>query len=360
MRRFTRAATPAASSQFAPFLSSKGGPAEKGDEELLKKKPFEGHKKPEEAEEHPTEKRHPAQSIMQFLRRFKSGASTRPDVIPIPKANNRLSTIIAREQYEESIKEELPPKPRPPRGWILDHKSGTNYFSLSKNVHIEGSNGPEKLTAFAKMETKVPDVTYQGNTGERTEQQHLVFTLFVQRVYPEDEASKRHTGGLEFTLTSVDSELVLDGLTVHSTAEHLQSAMYIGFQSRETNNIVPLPAAALAPPPAQPMEEMDAPATRKPPVASSFAFKSFSKIERRNHAPAHNKHLSYRGPYTNELDEELTDEIFDYLDDRGINNAFAEFMMSQAHFIEQEEYLNWLELLKQFSRAPAPPNHKTM
>jgi len=212
----------------------------------------------------------------------------------------RLHSVIAREQYEETMRDELPLRPSVPRGWKLDHKMGSSLFVLEREILVEGSPSVDHMKAFAHTEIKVPEKTYRHETGERTEQMHLCFELFVSKPscghwsssLKAEEGAKG--GGIEFQLTSIDSELILDGVAIHSTHEHFLAAQE----------------------------------------------QSLLGVTARNYR--------YRGPYMNELDEDLTDEMFDYLDDRGVNNVFAEYLMSQSHYYEQEEYLNWLKLLKRF------------
>jgi hypothetical protein len=212
----------------------------------------------------------------------------------------RLHTLLAREQYEETMRDELPIRPSVPRGWKLDHKTGSSLFVLEREILVEGSPSVDHMKAIAHMEIKVPEKTYRHETGERTEQMHLCFELFVSKPsaghwsssLKAEEGAKG--GGLEFQLTSIDSELILDGVAIHSSHEHFLAAQEQSLLGQKAKN------------------------------------------------------SRYRGPYMNELDEDLTDEMFDYLDDRGVNNVFAEYLMSQSHFFEQEEYLNWLKLLKRF------------
>ncbi|EPY25051.1 p22 protein precursor [Angomonas deanei] len=139
------------------------------------------------------------------------------------------------------------------------------------------------------------------DNGEREEQEYLNFVAFIEKEsYP--------NGGLEFGLTSIDMDLVLDSLTLHPNKAQLEVARSSWFPTM---------------------------GNKEKPLTTISA-----KRMRDNF---------YRGPMISELDEDFSDEIFDYLDERGINNSFANFMMSQAYYLEQEEYLNWLRLLRRFA-----------
>jgi hypothetical protein len=204
------------------------------------------------------------------------------------RRHQRLHAIAVQELKEEQVRDERPPRPLIPAHWSLIHVPGSNVFELSKSVNIR-NNGDEKLTVVALMEIKQPETTYRMDTGERTEIFHLTASAFFEKArFPH--------GGLEFTLTFIDNELVVDGMCVHTKPEHLAAAKTLSRQAKTQREL-----------------------------------------------------QMYRGPFMNELDEQLSDEIFEYLEERGINNTFAEYMLAQAHFLEQEEYLNWLELLKTFA-----------
>jgi hypothetical protein len=195
---------------------------------------------------------------------------------------------MRRELDEEKIRDFLPPKPDIPHGWELTHTPNSNRFDLNKSVEIR--NGcTEHMHIIALMEIKQPETTYRMDTGERDEEQHLTFSLFVKKL-------RQPGGGLEFMLTAIDSELVLDNITIHADNEQFELAKRVDQRS----------------------------------------------IAQRNRM--------YRGPMLTELDEDLFDCFMDYLDERGVNNAFAEYIMSQAQYLEQAEYEAMLENLMVFSR----------
>lgn len=59
--------------------------------------------------------------------------------------------------------------------------------------------------------------------------------------------------------------------------------------------------------------------------------------------------LKYSGPEFNNLAEELQEAINQYLNSRGIDQSLAEFILAYSGVKENNEYLDWLENLKNFS-----------
>ncbi|CAJ1008584.1 putative Mitochondrial glycoprotein [Leishmania naiffi] len=240
-----------------------------------------------------------------FGETFRNAAAGKAD-LPArsePRRHRKLYQLTMREEREEGIRDFLPPQPLLPLGWKLQHESGSNRFDLFKNVEIRQC-GSEELHIITLMETKQYEGTYRMDNGEREEQEYLNFGLFMRKKrYP--------TGGLEFSLTSIDLELVMDGLTIHPSEEAFENAKLCYGRN------------------------YTATAKKDACIPSGDA--------RRRRAS------KYAGPMLSELDDDLSDEILDYLDERGVNNAFAEFVMDQAFYFEQEEYINWLRLLRKFS-----------
>lgn len=230
------------------------------------------------------------------------GCAAQPDAAAAaaaPPANTQTTSakgirIANRELLEEQVRPELPPEPRVPRGWTLHHTPGTGNFMLSR-LYENDVGSLEELTLRCAIEVKDYEKTYRQDDGEREDPEHFNFTLFVAK-----PRAGTNVGGLEFMLTSVDCELVFDGLAVHSTREELEVAMTQSAAARKQRDD------------------------------------------------------KYRGPFINELDEDFADELMNYLDDRGVDNTFAEYLMQQAHWIEQLEYENWLKLLRAFASAPKP------
>ncbi|EKG07066.1 hypothetical protein TCSYLVIO_001808 [Trypanosoma cruzi] len=223
----------------------------------------------------------------------------------LPRRHRKLHKLTIREENEEGLRDFLPPKPVVPAGWKLEHVKGSNRFDLRKSVEIRDC-GKEHLHAVAMMEVKEYEGTYRMDNGEREEEEYLFFTLFVQK--------NRFPGALEFGLTSIDMELVMDSLAIHNNREELEDAY-----------------GALS-------------------VSTSRDGISNRIIEKSNLSCRSCRDNRYRGPMLSELDDDFSDEILDYLDERGVNNGFAEYMMAQAHFFEQEEYINWIRLLRQFAQ----------
>lgn len=214
------------------------------------------------------------------------------------RRHRKLYHLTLREEREESLRDFLPAEPLLPAGWKLTHSEGSNRFDLFKNVEIRDC-GEEEMHIVALMERKQYEGTYRMDNGEREEQEYLNFSLFLRK-------KRFPKGGLEFGLTTIDMELVMDSLAVHPTD--------------------------------------DAFACAKASFDATAKGKEITNLGRRRQRDA-----KYRGPMLSELDDDLSDEILDYLDERGVNNAFAEFMISQAYYFEQQEYINWLRLLRQFS-----------
>lgn len=226
-------------------------------------------------------------------KRFENAPTTMPPW-------QRLAKLCRREHSEEQRRAYRPPFPKVPTGWKVLHDAGTAYFTMTKTVspvdRAPGSSAEEELTIFCAGSIKEPERTFRHDDGEREDPEHLNYTLFVAK--PGAVASGKAPGGLEIQMTTIDHELVLDAVTVHATKE-----------------------------------EFD------------MAWKAL--VDGPEHQ--YKRDLQYRGPYVGELDEEFVDEILNYLDERGINNAFASYMQSQWHWFEQLEYEEWLTMYQTFS-----------
>ena len=213
----------------------------------------------------------------------------------------RMAKLCRREHNEELRRAYRPPYPKVPTGWQVLHDAGTSFFTLEKTVspvdRAPGSSAEEHLKIFCAGAIKEPERTFRHDDGEREDPEHLNYTLFVSKPTASSKSSSE-LGGLEIQMTTIDHELVLDAVTVHATKKEFDTAW---------SALVEGPVA---------MFERD---------------------------------LRYRGPYVGELDEEFVDEILNYLDERGINNAFASYMQSQWHWFEQLEYEEWLTMYQSFS-----------
>lgn len=233
-------------------------------------------------------------------------ATTSTDVISVrtePRRHRKLYHLMRREEKEEGLRDFLPPQPLLPSGWSMTHTPGSNRFDLLKTIEVRGC-GVEEMHIITLMESKQYEGTYRMDNGEREEQEYLNFSLFLKK-------KRFPNGGLEFGLTSIDMELVMDSLVMHPTDESFMAAKLCYETSSEL---------------------------REKRVA-----------QRTNYMARMARDSKYRGPMLSELDDDLSDEILDYLDERGVNNAFSEYIMSQAYFFEQQEYLHWIRLLTKFS-----------
>lgn len=215
------------------------------------------------------------------------------------RRHRKLFSLTVREEREEGLRDFLPEKPLLPAGWNFKHNPGSNMFEMTKEIEVRGC-GVEHLHVIALMERKQYESTYRMDNGERNEQEYLNFVLFLNK-------NRYEKGGLEFGLTSIDMELVMDSVAIHDTKEKFEASKQSWYESKKTHQL-----------------------------PTNLALRRY-------------RDGFYRGPMLNELDDDLSDEMIDYLDERGINDAFADFMMSQAYYLEQEEYLNWLRLLRRFS-----------
>ena len=57
---------------------------------------------------------------------------------------------------------------------------------------------------------------------------------------------------------------------------------------------------------------------------------------------------SYGGPLFEELNEELQDSFYSYLEDRGVDDELCFFVLSNSRVKEQAEYSNWLKKMLTF------------
>ncbi|KAL8507109.1 hypothetical protein ACS0TY_017845 [Phlomoides rotata] len=60
------------------------------------------------------------------------------------------------------------------------------------------------------------------------------------------------------------------------------------------------------------------------------------------------KNKSYVGPKFKELDDELQDSLYDFLEARGIDDKLAEFLHAYMMIKDKNEYLRWMDNLKTF------------
>ena len=55
------------------------------------------------------------------------------------------------------------------------------------------------------------------------------------------------------------------------------------------------------------------------------------------------------GPQFFHLDDDLKEEFYNYLAERGIDNEFSFFVVSQGRYKEESEYRNWLQKVGEFT-----------
>ncbi|ORX36645.1 mitochondrial glyco protein [Kockovaella imperatae] len=60
---------------------------------------------------------------------------------------------------------------------------------------------------------------------------------------------------------------------------------------------------------------------------------------------------AYAGPHHHELDEELQAALVSFVEERGLNEALGNFVVSYAELKEQKDYVNWLDQVKGFVEA---------
>ncbi len=61
------------------------------------------------------------------------------------------------------------------------------------------------------------------------------------------------------------------------------------------------------------------------------------------------KDKQYPGPSVPELNDDLVEAFIEYLEERGVNDSFAEFMELYAFWMEQQEYEAWLSQVAEFA-----------
>ena len=254
-------------------------------------------------------------------------------------AHPTLYRLVTNELLEETDSEQAatvqsltPTRPDVPADWTITQANhDENFFLLKRRIRSIRGRAEENLSIVFKLENKQKG-TYRAD-GERAEPEHYNFTLFItkmpnpSRMTAADGAANHH-GGLEFALTIVDGELVLDALCVHRTAAELLDAQV---------------AAGLIQPPAS--ED----------VNESNDRDRIMQQHRQLYCKRHRaREMRYRGPYVNELDEDFADELMNYLDDRGIDNDFGDYLLRQAHYVENQNYRRgWLQTLQSFAALPA-------
>ena len=176
-----------------------------------------------------------------------------------------LNSSLKAELQEELGRDDKSACPAVPADWTVNHNPNTNNFSLKKTFH------DESLEIFCQLPIREPEIAEEGKTST----EHYPFTMVVTK------------GGkaMDFNLSAIEGELVLDGIAFHHDAA----------------------------------------------VARDMTPEGLSK-----------KDKSYGGPTIAELNGELVESFISYLEERGVNDSFAEFIEEYAFWMEQQEYEGWL------------------
>lgn len=164
--------------------------------------------------------------------------------------------------------------PAVPQGWKLTHASGDSFFQMTRQFQDETHD------VYCRLQPKDPEVAERANDQVV---EHFPFQFYVSK--------GKQT--LEFSLTSVDNELVVDGVATFDD----------------------------------------------PNLAKDMSAASMSK---RDH--------KYQGPAIHELDSRLVNSIIQYLDQRGVNDEFAQFVAEYSYWMEQTEYEGWLQNVANFAK----------
>ncbi|XP_057794935.1 uncharacterized protein At2g39795, mitochondrial-like [Salvia miltiorrhiza] len=56
----------------------------------------------------------------------------------------------------------------------------------------------------------------------------------------------------------------------------------------------------------------------------------------------------YMGPQFKELDDELQDSLYDFLEARGVDDELAEFLHAYMRYKDKNEYIRWMESMKTY------------
>jgi hypothetical protein len=180
-----------------------------------------------------------------------------------------LQEVATAELQEERQRDDRVAIPAPPSGWALTHTDGTSTFEMTKTV------GNESLTVRSQLVRKDPEVVESG--GDKSEL--YPFTLYVTR---------KDGTTLDFSLCSVDNELVVDNVAVLKDKSML---------AKDTAELI------------------------------------FQREQ------------LYEGPFVPELNEELVNALCSFLEERGVDDSFAEFIAQYHYAMEEREYEGWLQTL---------------
>lgn len=183
-----------------------------------------------------------------------------------------LSQVARDELAEETSTEKE--VPQVPAGWKLERKQGEATFTMTK------THGDEKITVYSQLQVLDPEIAERRDEASAV---HFPFTVLITR----------NGKTLDFSLTHVDGELVVDGLA------HYES----------------------------------------PAVAADQSAEGQMRRER-----------MYQGPTFAELSHSFVDGVVNYLEERQINDDLSTFVAQYSYWLEQMEYENWLKAIAEFTK----------
>ena len=187
-------------------------------------------------------------------------------------ANQNLFKAIQKE-IEDEKRIEKKQSPTLPEGWTIQHSTGDGYFTLCK---------PEKgVSPRCEVFCSLPKLA-QDSSDEPTDQYPFILRMC------------RNNKTIEYSMVSVENELVVDNIMVYSGVRKIDDFLN-------------------------------------------------ADISRKLEA-------SYQGPTLAHLDESLISALHEFLEENSINDKFAQYVKEQCEYIEQEEYERWLTELQAFSK----------
>lgn len=191
------------------------------------------------------------------------------------RSQSNFHNVMQAELEEEEKQAERAQTPTIPSGWELKHKTGDSYFTLSKTHH------DEKLDVFCQLPDEARGAPAEDGGNEP---QEYAFTLTIDR----------RGKAMEFHVSAIDAELVINGLMMHDDVKT---------------------------------------------VTDHTANGTFAKDRK------------YHGPNVAELNAQVVDEMIAFLSSRGVDDDFAAFVGQYAYWKEQHEYENWLRQVTVFTKA---------
>jgi len=187
-----------------------------------------------------------------------------------------LGDEAKNELTEEEAREDKAACPPTPPGWNLSRLEGETRF------HMRKEHNGEVIECFCQLEVADPElVEKRVEQGANAPSEHFPFTVTVTK----------KGKAMDFTLTHMDGELVIDGMTLYDS----------------------------------------------PALARDFSAEGLNKKER-----------FYQGPAMAELNESLVQGMVAFLEERGVDDDFAAFVAQYSYWLEQTEYEKWLRKVVDF------------